>query len=92
MRTHLISGTTFGIGRAIAPRLARDGDRVTPVLRQAHPTQPDAVGADFTNARATRAAFADFADRSTPSSMPPASRSHSRSSPARTPTWNGSSW
>jgi NAD(P)-dependent dehydrogenase (short-subunit alcohol dehydrogenase family) len=38
MRTHLISGTTFGIGRAIAPRLARDGDRVIPVLHQAHPT------------------------------------------------------
>ncbi len=61
MRTHLISGTTSGIGRAIAARLARDGDRVIPVLRQADPTQPDAVVADFTNARATRAAFADFA-------------------------------
>lgn len=61
MKTHLVSGSTSGIGRAIAARLAHDGARIIPVLRVADPAHPDAVIADFADARATRKAFADFA-------------------------------
>lgn len=64
-RVHLVSGTTSGMGAAIARRLRQDGDRVIPVVRQT--ADADALGADeyllcdYRDPAATKAAFAAFA-------------------------------
>lgn len=63
MRTHLVSGVTSGIGKAIAARLAKDGDRIIPVLRSEDqralfPEAEEAVICDFEDPRGVEAAFA----------------------------------
>jgi len=63
VRTHLISGVTSGIGRAIAEQLRAEGDAVIPVLRDARqrelfPDAPEAVVCDFEDPAAVGAAVA----------------------------------
>jgi NAD(P)-dependent dehydrogenase (short-subunit alcohol dehydrogenase family) len=63
-RTHLISGTTSGIGAMLAEHLTRAGDDVIPVLRRA--ADAASMGAsryllcDFANPAATQVAFQAF--------------------------------
>jgi 3-oxoacyl-[acyl-carrier protein] reductase len=62
MRTHVISGITSGIGRAIAERLSQDGDRIIPVLRDGcqkdlFPDAPEVVVCDFEDPKAVEVAF-----------------------------------
>lgn len=61
MRTFLVSGSTSGIGAAVAARLVAQGDRVVPVVRTAEGAPPGALVADFADVRATRAAARAFA-------------------------------
>ncbi len=63
MRTHLISGATSGIGRAIADRLIAAGDAVIPILRDDRqrnlfPNVSEAVIADFEDPRSVGTAVA----------------------------------
>ena len=63
LRTHLVSGVTSGIGKAIAARLASEGDRVVPVLRDPaqrslFPDCPEVVICDFEDPKAVEVAFA----------------------------------
>jgi 3-oxoacyl-[acyl-carrier protein] reductase len=65
MRTHLVSGVTSGIGRAIALRLRQDGDRIIPVLRDASqrdlfPGAPEALVCNFEDPKAVEIAFGNL--------------------------------
>jgi 3-oxoacyl-[acyl-carrier protein] reductase len=60
VRTFLVSGSTSGIGRAIAGRLGAQGDRVIPLVRTADGAPPGALVADFADVRTTRAAVRAF--------------------------------
>ncbi len=65
MKTHLISGVSSGIGRAIAARLSARGDQIVPVLRNesqlgSFPSAPEAVICDFNDPAAVERAFANL--------------------------------
>jgi 3-oxoacyl-[acyl-carrier protein] reductase len=62
MRTHLVSGVTSGIGRAIAERLRQDGDRIIPVVRVAAQRDlfldaPEVLVCNFEDPKAVEIAF-----------------------------------
>jgi NAD(P)-dependent dehydrogenase (short-subunit alcohol dehydrogenase family) len=66
VRTHLVSGATSGIGRAIAQGLRKAGERVIPVIRDESqrglfPDEPEAVIADFEDPAAVDRAFGELA-------------------------------
>lgn len=62
-RVALITGTSSGIGNAIATRLREDGWRVYGGGRRTDPADPDAVRLDVINDRSMRTAVATVLDR-----------------------------
>ena len=65
MRTHLISGATSGIGKAIADRLRKEGDLIVPMIRNfdqksQFPDAPEFVVCDFEDPRGVGQAVANL--------------------------------